>query len=281
MGRGEARGLFWVKVIYLDLVFHGLVAFCLLMAAPGRTEELFVWTVQPAASARLLGVMYGNAALLGVLGFQQPDWPRSRVLMVLVTPFSLAATIVTFFHLQPFLQHPRFFFVYWLAMYFFLFFTTPLVFVRQEKAHGGRLSRQFPLSWAARAVAAGSAMVLTAIGLTLFIDPVGVSAYWLWTISPLVGRILAVWLISMAAAYAWALWDGDWVRTRPIFGQAFPAGLLLALVPLIHGEAIRQGAQQALVIYLVVTLGWSAANASIAFLFPSIHSPVTDFFPGE
>jgi len=41
---GLSRG---VKLVYVVLLANGLPAFFLLMSFPGRTNELFVWTVHP------------------------------------------------------------------------------------------------------------------------------------------------------------------------------------------------------------------------------------------
>src|SRR5688500_3132237 len=95
----------WVKFVELFLVANAVAAVVSLLLAPG-SDEWFTWTIEPDASARLLAVMYANAVLLGVLALRRPDWPGARVIVVLITVFALAATTMTFFHLDPFLAHP-------------------------------------------------------------------------------------------------------------------------------------------------------------------------------
>ena len=56
---------------------------------------------------------------------------------------------------------------------------------------------------------------------------------------PATGRLLGVWLAAFAAAYAWALWDGDWARARPLYLAAPITGLLMALVPPLHAGGMR------------------------------------------
>jgi hypothetical protein len=65
----------------------------------------------------------------------------------------------------------------------------------------------------------------------------------------LVGGLIGVLLITHSAAYAWGLWDGDWLRVRPIFWQAPPTGLLLMLLPLIHSADLRPNSGPSLVLY--------------------------------
>jgi len=113
------------------------------------------------------------------------------------------------------------------------------------------------------------------LGVALFVSPPAVSMLWPWNLTPLVGRMLGVWFTSLAAAYGWALWDGDWRRTWPIFWQAIPTGLLLAMLPLFHSGDIRVGAQGSVALYLTLALAtttggcvavWRARYARMAGL---------------
>lgn len=249
-----------VKVVYLLLLANGIPAFLILVSAPAHTDTLFVWTVDPSASARLLGVMYGNALLLVAIGLLQPDWGRVRITLVVIAWFSVAATVVTFFNLDPFLTHPWVHLAYWLSLYLILFVAAPLVFIREERASGGRLEVREPLGPAAASVAALAVLALGALGISLFISTSAVSDVWPWALTPLVGRILAVWFTSLAAAYAWALWDGDWLRTRPIFIQGLPTGILMALVPLLNHNELKAGAGAELALYLGVAAVLAASG---------------------
>jgi hypothetical protein len=230
-----------VKVVYGVLIANALPAFVLLTFASGHTADLFVWTVKPPASAQMLGVMYADALVLIGLGLAQPSWPRARVTVLLIAVFSVSATIVTLFNLHPFLKHPWTHLTYWLSMYVILVFVAPLTFLLEEREHGGRQPVRQPLGAMARAVGAVGVLGLGALGVVLLVDPATVNHVWPWALTPLVGRLLGVWFVSLAAAYAWALRDGDWLRARPIFTQALPAGVLALLVPVVHGDEMRSG----------------------------------------
>jgi hypothetical protein len=263
----------WVKLVYLVLIANGLPAFIILMSLPGQTANWFVWTVNPQASAHLLGVMYGNALLLVVFGIMQPSWVRARITLLVISIFSVVATIVTLFNLGPFLQHPWFHLGYWLSMYCILFFLAPVVFYVQERAHGGRLPVEVALSPWARTVAAASMVVLALAGLALFIGPPFANNFWPWSLTPLVSRIVAVWLSTLAIAYCWALWDGDWLRTRPIFWQAIPTGAALALIPLVHSGDLQANAALTLGFYLAFTAGLAALNLVVVLVEQRISRP--------
>jgi hypothetical protein len=231
----------WVKFVELFLVANAVAAVLSLGLAPG-SEDWFTWTIVPDASARLLAVMYANAVVLGMVALRQPDWARARAIFVLITVFAVAATTMTFFQLDPFLAHPWFHLTYWLSGYAVLVATAPAILVWQERSHGGRLPVRLPMTPVQRATGALAALVMGGVAGALLIDPGAFSSLWPWQIAPLVGRLLGVWLAAFAVAYAWALWDGDWDRARPLYLAAPVTGLLLALVPPLHAGAIETGA---------------------------------------
>jgi hypothetical protein len=230
----------WVKFVELFLVANALAAVGSLLLAPG-SDQWFTWTIVPDASARLLAVMYANAVALGVVALRQPDWAHARVVFVLITVFALAATTMTFFQLDPFLAHPWYHLAYWLGGYAVLVAVAPVVLVREERRHGGRLPVREPLTRLQSATGAVAAAGMSAAALALLADPARVSDVWPWQVAPLTGRLLGVWLAAGAIAYAYALWDGDWGRVRPLYLVAPLTGALLALVPPAHGGDVTGG----------------------------------------
>jgi hypothetical protein len=239
----------WVKLVSLVLLANALPAFIILMSSPGMTETFFVWTIKPEINARLVGVMYGNALLLIGFSVFQTNWARVRIIMVVITLFSVLATVLTFFYLKPFLAHPWYHLTYWLSMYLVLFFAAPYVFLTQEKKYGGRLPIQIPLNNTARLLAGVSLLISLVSGLGLLFKVDVVNQFWPWTLPPLVAGLIGVLFITHTAAYAWALWDGDWLRVRPIFWQAPPTGLLFMLLPLLHPADLRPDVGTALALY--------------------------------
>ena len=238
-----------VKFVLLALLANGLPAFIILMSLPNMTEMLFVWTIKPAINAHLIGVMYSNALLLVGFSAFQTEWKNLRVNMVVITLFSIFATLLTFVYLKPFLAHPWYHLAYWLTMYFVLFFSAPYVFITHEKKYGGKLPVQIPLNLSARLVTVLSMLLSLIFALGLLFNIELVNQFFPWTLPPLVGGLIGVLFATHTAAYAWALWDGDWLRIRPIFWQAPPFALLLILLPLIHPADLRPDASIALTLY--------------------------------
>ena len=242
-------------IVLALLLVNALPAFVVLQAVPGRTKDWFVWTIQPDANARVLGVMYGNAFLLAAVAWLAPTWPRVRVAMAVVVPFSVAATIVTLVTLDPFRKHPWYELAYWLVNYGILFVAAPLAAVVEERRGGGRLPPEAPSTPAARVATAVVAAALLVYGVSLLFELSVVSRLWPFEITPLVSRILGVWLASLGVAHALAAWDADRLRALPLLVASPVTGVLLALVPLIHRDDVRSGATTAVTLYLVLCAG--------------------------
>ena len=242
-----------VKFVFLVLLANALPAIIILMSIPNMTEDFFVWTIKPVINARLIGVMYANALLLIGIGVFQTSWARVRIIMVVITLFSIFATLLTFVYLKPFLAHPWFHLTYWLVMYLILFFAAPYVFITQERKSGGRLPVQIPLNLFARLYAGFLLIVSLIAALALLFNIDAVNQVWPWKLPPLVGGLIGVLFSTHAAAYAWALWDGDWLRTRPMFWQAPITALLFLLLPLLHSGDLRPDAGNVMGLYY--TLG--------------------------
>jgi hypothetical protein len=184
----------------------------------------------------------------------QPNWPRVRVVMVVITLFSIMATLLTFFHLETFREHPWYHLTYWLGMYFILFFAAPAVFIAQERKHGGRLPVDIPLGNIGRVVA-GILMVFTlALGLALLFRQDIILPYWPWKVYPLAASLIGVLFTTHGAAYTWTLWDGDWLRVRPMFWQAPITAVAFMLLPLLHESTVYYPIYDSkLPLYFVVT----------------------------
>ena len=252
-----------VKFVLLALLANGLPAFIILMSLPNMTELLFVWTIKPAINAHLIGVMYSNALLLVGFSAFQTEWKNLRVNMVVITLFSILATLLTFVYLKPFLAHPWYHLAYWLTMYFVLFFSAPYVFITHEKKYGGKLPIQIPLNLGARLFTTISMFISLVFALELLFNIELVNQFFPWTLPPLVGGLIGVLFTTHTAAYAWALWDGDWLRVRPIFWQAPPLALLLIILPIIHPADLRPDAGIALTLYYVLAGYTLLSNAGI------------------
>ena len=254
-----------VKFVLLVLLANGLPAFIILLTMPEKTDTFFVWTIKPVINARLIGVMYSNAMLLVGFSVFETKWEQVRINMVVITLFSVFATVLTFFYLKPFLAHPWYHLAYWLSMYLVLFFAAPYIFISHEKKFGGKQPVQIPLNSGTRFITIVSIFISLICGLGLIFNIDLINQYWPWTLPPLVGGLIGVLFMTHTAAYAWALWDGDWLRVRPIFWQAPLTGFLFILLPLIHSADLRLNEENAQILYYSIA-GFSVLANSVVIL---------------
>ena len=154
--------------------------------------------------------------------------------------------------LDPFLKHPWYELAYWLVNYGILFVAAPLAALLEERRGGGRIPAETPLRQPARMVAGVLAAGLLVYGVALLFEVSIITSLWPFEITPLVSRILGVWLASLGIGHAYAAWDGDRLRTLPLLVASSVTGILLALVPLIHRDDVRSDATTAVSIYLVL-----------------------------
>ena len=247
--------------VLLLLLLNALPAFVVLEAAPGDTENWFVWTIHPDANARVLGVMYGNAFLLALTAWLGGSWAAARVAMLVVVPFSVAATAVTFSTLDPFLAHPRYELAYWIANYVVLCVCAPLAFTLEERRHRPAVRPEERHSAVERGGVGVLAGGLAVFGVSLLFQLPLRSALWPFAITPLVSRMLGVWFSSLALAHMWVAVEGDRHGARAL-GVASPmTGALLALVPLVQRDDVSDAG--ALAPYLALAVGLAMPALSL------------------
>jgi hypothetical protein len=126
-------------------------------------------------------------------------------------------------------------------MYSILFVLGPAVFIANEVAAGGRLPVTVPFGRAGSAILGIAGCVLGVAGIGLLFRLHFVTRLWPFALTPLVARILGVWLASLGLAHLWAAVDGDRRRARPLLLSSPITGVLLALVPLLHRSEVEHG----------------------------------------
>jgi hypothetical protein len=137
-------------------------------------------------------------------------------------------------------------------MYSVVVVLAPAALVANELVTGRRLRVEQPLGPLARAAVGALAALLLVAGVGLLLRLGYATRLWPFALTPLVARILGVWIACLGLAHAWACWDGDRRRVRALLLSMPPTGALLALVPLLHRDDLRDGAASARVAYLLV-----------------------------
>ena len=120
-----------------------------------------------------------------------------------------------------------------------------------------------PLTLLTRGIISFSMGISAICGLGLIFQIETVNTFWPWEIPPLVGGLIGILFITHTAAYGWALWDGDWVRIRPIIWQAPLTGVLFILLPLLHSSDLNPNSGNQQLLYHGISLFFVLAHLGI------------------
>lgn len=186
-----------------------------------RTDRFFAWTISPPLTAAFLGASYWSAVAFEWMAPRQRSWANARIAVPTVLVFTTLTLIVTLVHIENFHLGDEFELGtqivtwLWIAVYSIVPLLMIAVIVAQLRAAGVEPARARPLpSWIA-AIVAAQALVLLPLGLALLLVPETASGVWPWTLSPLTGRAIGAWLLSLGVAAAHSLWERDLDRLRP------------------------------------------------------------------
>jgi hypothetical protein len=206
-------------VLALDLVFS-LVAGGVLYLLSTRTDHYFAWTIKVPVTAAFLGAGYLGAAVTIVLTSRATDWRRARSLPVMGFTLTAATLLVTLWHLDQFHlgagpTPARVAAWTWLAVYAAIPVLLAAVFIRQERAGGPDAYRvEQPITPLMRGALGLQALAAAVVGAGLVFLPRVFDVVWPWPLPPLSAGAVGAWLLTIAAASAWALREGDWARFR-------------------------------------------------------------------
>jgi hypothetical protein len=217
-GGGVAPAVLIRRAVFLMVaVAAGLVGVALLIV-PGATGTYFAWGLAPDSLAAFAGGVYVGSAALYAAGLRAP-WRQARALVAAAAVLSVSVCVVTLAHLELF-DFDRLQTWAWLVLFpGFALATSGLLIVglRPLREHDG-----VALAGWIRAMLGIVAAVLAAIGVGLWIDPVG--------LPPLGGRFAGSWTVMLGFLAGWAAIANrrDEARLPALALIALPAGALVA-----------------------------------------------------
>ena len=258
---GPARGLL---ILFGALTALATVA---LFGGSARTDEAFAWTIEPPLAAAFLGAGYASGCVLVLLTLRAGTWRQARWPLATILVFAVLTLVATLMHLDRFhlpgdtpLATAAAWF--WLAVYVVVPVWIAVVMVLEERRvrQHRTTTRQRPRQpwWFA-----GSLLVqgplLGAAGLALFLGVDSVVSAWPWTLTPLVAKVTAAWLLAFAVAALLAVRE-DVAQLGPASTGYFTFGAVELLAVAIHrGDVVWGGAAAA---YLVVAVWVTMTGAA-------------------
>jgi hypothetical protein len=233
-----------------------LLAGVQLYLGPTRTDTWFAWTIGAPMTAVFLGASYWAAAVIEWVAASRRSWADARIAVPGVFVFTTLTLVVTLVHLGAFHLGPenapatRAVTWAWITVYAAVPVLMATLWWRQARVTGPDPPRTAPLSALLRGTLVAQAAVLLPAGTWLLLAPTSAATWWPWPLTPLTGRAIGAWLVSLGVVAAHGLVERDAVRFRPAAAGSV-AFLVLQVVALARfGDALRGGAST--VGYLVV-----------------------------
>jgi hypothetical protein len=195
-----------LAVLTVALVVVGLPV----VVAPGRTDELFSWTVDVPLTAAFLGACYWTAALFTLLAARERSWARVRPVMPGILVAGTLILAATLLHIDKFAMETARGWV-WVILYAGLPPGVLLLLALQRRKRGADPPVALPIErWALVALAL-AAVALLAAGAVLY----GTAHdWWPWPLTDLTARMVGAWLAAIGVTLVAVLREGDWTRVR-------------------------------------------------------------------
>jgi uncharacterized membrane protein YgdD (TMEM256/DUF423 family) len=253
----QERELFWGMrwILWIGGGFVLLAGIQLFIFAD-RTDELFAWTIEPPATAALLGAFYWAAAVLAFMSAVQPTWARARIGVPGVLAFIWLTLVLTLIHIDRFHLDEGDLLAQvaawvWLVIYVLEPPALLWAFVVQLRLPGGDPPGDEPLPGRLRALIGLVAVVLCGFGAALFVAPLDVGDLWPWELTALTGRAVAAWLVAVGLMLVAIGWEDHRTRVRPGMALLVTLAPLAVVGPLLFSDGVHWGSAS-MVAYLAV-----------------------------
>jgi hypothetical protein len=185
-----------------------------------RTESYFAWTIGSALTAAFLGGAYWSSGVLELMASRETNWAHARIAVPAVLLFTVLTLVVTLVHVENFhfdapADHTVAGTWAWLVVYAVVPVLMGWLLIRQRTLTGGDPPRVALLPTWTRVVLSVQAAFMLPVGAGLLVAPLAVAPVWPWELTPLTGRAIGAWLVSIGVIVAHAVSENDWGRLRP------------------------------------------------------------------
>jgi hypothetical protein len=188
-----------------SLVLYGL---------PGRTTELFAWTIRPDMTPILMGAGYGAGVYFFYRVSTAREWHRVAPVLPGIAAFTWFMAVATGLHWANFNHdHPTFYL--WVILYAVTPVLVPAIWVLNRRTDpGGVPADDVRLPRVARMLGGGLGLLVTLVAVALFLVPEVMIGAWPWAVSPLTARILAGWFALFGVVNVSVVLDPRWSAAR-------------------------------------------------------------------
>ena len=191
-----------------------LAAFGILYGFPGRTEQLFAWTISPELTPIFMGAGYGTGVYFFYRVVTVEEWHRVAPVFPGIAVFTWFMAAATFLHWGNF-NHDHATFYAWTFLYVVSPVLVPGIWLlnrRTDPGASGEMRSEIPGSL--RLGAAVSGILITLSSVVLFVQPAPMMDHWPWTVSPFTTRIILGWAALFGVVNLAVAIDRRWSATR-------------------------------------------------------------------
>ncbi|MEF8842275.1 MAG: hypothetical protein V5A62_11715 [Haloarculaceae archaeon] len=208
-------------------------AFLVLYGLPGRTTELFAWTIRPDMTPVLMGAGYGAGVYFFYRVATADEWHRVAPVFPGIATFTWFMAVATVRHWGNF-NHDHYTFLLWVFLYAVTPVLVPAVWWVNRRTDPGEVSTDdVRLPRVVRALGGGLGLLLTVGAVALFVVPGAMIGSWPWAVSPLTTRILAGWFALFGVVNAVVVIDPRWSATL-LLVQSQLLGFVLVLIGVVR-----------------------------------------------
>jgi mannose/fructose/N-acetylgalactosamine-specific phosphotransferase system component IIC len=184
-----------------------------------QTESYFAWTIGSALTAAFLGGAYWSSGVLEFMAAREKEWAQARIAVPAVLLFTVLTLIVTLIHIENFhfdapARHTVAGTWAWLVVYAVVPLIMGWLLLSQRTLTGDDPVRTTLLPTWTRGVLVVQAVLMLPVGVALLLSPLLTARIWPWELTPLTGRAIGAWLVSIGVIVAHAVYENDWGRLR-------------------------------------------------------------------
>ncbi|MEA2244689.1 MAG: hypothetical protein QOD24_4245 [Solirubrobacteraceae bacterium] len=224
-----------MRVVAAVVVCVLVPALVILWGLPGRTADLWAWTIKPDLMPIFMGAGYGAGAYFFVRVYRARRWHEVSVGVLSAAVFALLMLVATLVHFDKFNKGDAptlaaIAFWGWTIVYVVSPFFVGWLWWRNERRDPGALEPGDALVPAAVRLAARAAAIaaLLAAAAVLVSPSVAIDA-WGWTLTPLTARVLACFTAQVGVGFLLLSLDPRWSSWR-VLVETFLIAVALLLV---------------------------------------------------
>lgn len=263
-----------MRAVALVVVGVLVPALVILWGLPGRTADLWAWTIHPDLTPIFMGAGYGAGAYFFVRVARARRWHEVSVGVVSAAAFALLMLITTLLHYDRF-NHGHapvlaaIAFYGWTLVYVVSPFLVAWLWWRNQQLDPGPAAddgeRRVPAGVLLAARAGGGGALLTA-AVVLFAPSVAIDP-WGWDLTPLTARVLACFTAQVGCGFVLLSLDPRWSSWR-VLVQTFLIAVGLLLVGALRAAGDFDTSCALTWIYLV---GLAGAGAALLALYRAME----------